>query len=224
MRLVKDQNGNHVIQKCIECVPAESAPFLAASFSGQVYALATHPYGCRVIQRFFEHAPPPQTRPLIDELLRFTDNLVRDQYGNYVIQHLIERGEPQDRDQIISRITGSLLDLSRHKFASNVVEKAVQYSGPTYRQSFLEELLAPLTVTSPETGLPEDSFALLLMMRDQFANYVVQKMLDLLDGQQRVVLLERIKPHLPALRKYTYGKHIIAKVDRLLLEQQQARK
>jgi len=152
--------------------------------------------------------------------------LVKDQYGNYVIQHLIERGEPADRVHIIGGVKGRVLDLARHKFASNVVEKAVQYGSPADRQSLLDEVLAPIVgtpgSTSSEGPLADpDAFPLLLMMRDQYANYVVQKMLDLLNGQQRDTLLDRIRPHLPALRKYTYGKHIIAKVDRLLVEQQQ---
>lgn len=54
------------------------------------------------------------------------------------------------------------------------------------------------------------------MMRDQFANYVVQKMLDVVDGEQRELLLSQMKPHLPALRKFTYGKHILNKVEKLL--------
>lgn len=54
------------------------------------------------------------------------------------------------------------------------------------------------------------------MMRDQFANYVVQKMLDVVDGEQRDLLLSRMKPHFPSLRKFTYGKHILTKVEKLL--------
>lgn len=50
MRCVRDQNGNHVIQKCIECVPPEKIDFIISAFRGQVAALSTHPYGCRVIQ------------------------------------------------------------------------------------------------------------------------------------------------------------------------------
>lgn len=50
MRCVRDQNGNHVIQKCIECVPAEKIDFIISAFKGQVATLSTHPYGCRVIQ------------------------------------------------------------------------------------------------------------------------------------------------------------------------------
>lgn len=50
MKCVRDQNGNHVIQKCIECVPQDQIQFIISAFYGQVVALSTHPYGCRVIQ------------------------------------------------------------------------------------------------------------------------------------------------------------------------------
>ena len=50
MRCVRDQNGNHVIQKCIECIPQEAIQFIISSFYDQVVTLSTHPYGCRVIQ------------------------------------------------------------------------------------------------------------------------------------------------------------------------------
>lgn len=50
MKCVRDQNGNHVVQKCIECVPEDRIQFIISAFYGQVVALSTHPYGCRVIQ------------------------------------------------------------------------------------------------------------------------------------------------------------------------------
>jgi pumilio RNA-binding family len=50
LRCVHDQNGNHVIQKCIECIPLEHIGFLVSSFQCQVAKLSMHTYGCRVIQ------------------------------------------------------------------------------------------------------------------------------------------------------------------------------
>lgn len=50
MRCVRDQNGNHVIQKCIECIREDSIQFIISIFYDQVVTLSTHPYGCRVIQ------------------------------------------------------------------------------------------------------------------------------------------------------------------------------
>lgn len=53
-------------------------------------------------------------------------------------------------------------------------------------------------------------------MKDQFANYVVQKVLETCSDQQRELILSRIKVHLNALKKYTYGKHIVARVEKLV--------
>lgn len=54
------------------------------------------------------------------------------------------------------------------------------------------------------------------MMKDQFANYVVQKVLETCSDQQRELIMSRIKVHLNALKKYTYGKHIVARVEKLI--------
>lgn len=51
-------------------------------------------------------------------------------------------------------------------------------------------------------------------MKDQYANYVVQKMIEVADSQQRKNLLMRIRPHMSALRRFTYGKHILAKLEK----------
>jgi pumilio RNA-binding family len=57
-----------------------------------------------------------------------------------------------------------------------------------------------------------------VMMKDQYANYVVQKMIDVSEPTQRKVLLQKIRPHMNSLRKYTYGKHIIAKLDKFSMK------
>lgn len=63
-----------------------------------------------------------------------------------------------------------------------------------------------------------NSSGLQVMMKDQFANYVIQKMIDVSEPTQRKQLLHKIRPHLNTLRKYTYGKHIIAKLDKFSMK------
>ena len=36
LKCVKDQNGNHVVQKCIECVESKHLQFIIDAFKGQV--------------------------------------------------------------------------------------------------------------------------------------------------------------------------------------------
>jgi len=218
MKCIKDQNGNHVIQKVIEQVPAHFTQFIVDTFVNKVFTLATHPYGCRVIQRILEHHSDcldssyedPKRRTgrenppylILRELLHCTISLVQDQYGNYVIQHVLEHGRPQDKHEIVSQVRGKIVQLSQHKFASNVIEKSVQFGSHEHRQWLIDEICV-------------DSSALETMMKDQYANYVVQKILDVCDAQQREIMITHIRPHIPSLKKYTYGKHIIARLEKI---------
>lgn len=53
-------------------------------------------------------------------------------------------------------------------------------------------------------------------MRDPFGNYVVQKVLETCDDQSLGFILSRIKVHLNTLKRFTYGKHIVARVEKLI--------
>ncbi|CAI5769417.1 pumilio homolog 2 isoform X15 [Podarcis lilfordi] len=209
LKCVKDQNGNHVVQKCIECVQPQSLQFIIDAFKGQVFVLSTHPYGCRVIQRILEHCTAEQTLPILEELHQHTEQLVQDQYGNYVIQHVLEHGRPEDKSKIVSEIRGKVLTLSQHKFASNVVEKCVTHASRAERALLIDEVCC-------QNDGPHS--ALYTMMKDQYANYVVQKMIDMAEPAQRKIIMHKIRPHITTLRKYTYGKHILAKLEKYYLK------
>uniref|UniRef100_A0A8C7LQY4 PUM-HD domain-containing protein n=1 Tax=Oncorhynchus mykiss TaxID=8022 RepID=A0A8C7LQY4_ONCMY len=209
LKCVKDQNGNHVVQKCIECVQPQALQFIIDAFQGQVFVLSTHPYGCRVIQRILEHCTQEQTLPILEELHQHSEQLGQDQYGNYVIQHVLEHGRPEDKSKIVAEVRGKVLLLSQHKFASNVVEKCVIHSSRAERALLIDE------VCCQKDG-PHS--ALYTMMKDQYANYVVQRMIDMAEPAQRKIIMHKIRPHIATLRKYTYGKHILAKLEKYYMK------
>ncbi|CBQ68018.1 related to PUF3-transcript-specific regulator of mRNA degradation [Sporisorium reilianum SRZ2] len=220
MQCVRDQNANHVVQKVIERVDADRIAFIPQAFVGHVPALASHCYSCRVLQRTFEHCTEAQTRPLLDELHAEAVALMQHQYGNYVMQWVLQRGKERDRAQVIAKIKGSVLVLSRHKFASNVIEEVVRTSSVADRDVLLDEILTPKPVpapstvaaTSTETASSTDTRATttttatkiapaVLMMKDQFANYVLQRFLERANAQQRARLIELVAPTLASARR-----------------------
>jgi pumilio RNA-binding family len=97
---------------------------------------------------------------------------------------------------------------AQHKFSSNVIEKCLTCGNNSHKTMLITEVCGDGTVTP-----------LLDMMKDQFANYVVQKMLDVADSSNRKKIMLAIKPHIPMLRKYSYGKHIIAKLEKYFQKQ-----
>ncbi|XP_006661391.1 pumilio homolog 5-like [Oryza brachyantha] len=206
LRCVHDQNGNHVIQKCIECIPLEHISFLVSSFHGQVAKLSMHPYGCRVIQRILENCNNnPEGLSIVDEIMQYACILAQDQYGNYVTQHVLEKGNDHERGQIITKLSEQVVSMSQNKFASNVIEKCFKHGDNTERELLIKEI-------QKQT---EGNNYLLVMMKDQYANYVIQKMLETCSQQQIGALLSRMKCHVSLVKKYTYGKHIVSRIEQL---------
>ncbi|KZS99237.1 ARM repeat-containing protein [Sistotremastrum niveocremeum HHB9708] len=200
LKCVKDANGNHVIQKLIQCVTPERLGFVG-QFRTHVYELSTHPYGCRVLQRCFEHLRPDQTRPLLDELHRHVITLMQDSFGNYVVQWVLLNGSPEDVAFIASQLRGQMLQMAKHKFASNVCERALAAADPERKRLLIEEIMTPL---------PDGTIPIAIMMKDQYANYVLQRAMKLVGEEQKEALFEKVRPQLTNMRRYSsaYSKHL----------------
>jgi len=211
MQCIKDQNGNHVIQKAIEKVDNEVVQFIVETFHSQAFELAMHPYGCRVLQRILEYCKKEQTEPILEEVLPQAIELSENEYGNYVIQHVLERGTDGAKALVLDAMKGHILEMSMHKFASNVVEKVLQHGNATQREDLYEEILH----TEEDCEDDAEEARIVKMMKDQYGNYVVQKMLEYSSGVLREKVVNCIKESSGQLKKLTYGKHILVRLEKV---------
>jgi pumilio RNA-binding family len=207
IKLIEDQNGNHVVQKCIERLPPEKVAFIVDELRTNVDKMAMHCYGCRVVQRVLEHCLPAQTKGILEELVQNLLSLFRDQYGNYVVQHILEHGRPVDRERILDLVKQMPLELSCHKFASNVVEKGLLLGDARERSVIIRAII----------GDPREPQRLQMMVRDRFANYVVQRLLDVAEQSQKEEVFWILKDAstVSQLKKTSYGKHILGKLEQI---------
>ena len=134
----------------------------------QALALSRHMYGCRVVQRALEFGSAGVRQQLLEIIKKNIDLLVLDQYGNYVVQHVVEHGPPADRELVLNQLGSKIVTLSSHKYASNVIERCFVKSNPHQRSAMVDTI-----VKSTKNGEP----AVLAMMKDQYANYVIQRIL-----------------------------------------------
>ncbi|EST09457.1 Pumilio RNA-binding repeat [Kalmanozyma brasiliensis GHG001] len=198
--LIKDLNGNHVVQKCLNRLNAEDNQFIYNAVAAHCVEVATHRHGCCVLQRCIDHASEAQRVQLVAEITYNALTLVQDPFGNYVVQYVLDLSIPRFTDAVVRQFVGNVCLLSVQKFSSNVIEKCIRVSEPGVRKQLIEELLN-------RTRLEK-------LLRDSFANYVVQTSLDYADPVQRMRLVECIKPILPVIRNTPYGKRIQSKLQR----------
>lgn len=198
--LIKDLNGNHVIQKCLNHLPPEDNQFIYNAVAANCIEVATHRHGCCVLQRCIDHASESQRIQLVTEITYNSLTLVQDPFGNYVVQYVLDLNDSRFIEAIVRQFLGNVCALSMQKFSSNVVEKCIRVSDLPARRALVEEL----------SGRQQ----LERLLRDSFANYVVQTALDYSEPAQRAQLVDNIRPILPLIRNTPYGKRIQSKIHR----------
>ena len=226
MELIRDMNGNHVVQRCLACMAREQARATAASPSPSpllhprprteahpsqasfVYeaaaadclAISTHRHGCCVMQRCLDRAEGEQRQAIVSEVIRHARRLVADPFGNYVVQYILDLKQPALTLQVARALEGSLAELSLQKFSSNVIEKCLTCGEPQVVGLVARELL--------------EAPALASLLHDPFANYVVQTLLNVSTAEHAELILNRLQPHIGTLRSTLYGKRIQARLLR----------
>ncbi|OBZ78988.1 Pumilio domain-containing protein C6G9.14 [Grifola frondosa] len=198
--LIKDLNGNHVIQKCLNKLAPEDNQFIYNAVAANCVEVATHRHGCCVLQRCVDHASDHQRIQLVNEITYNALTLVQDPYGNYVVQYILDLNDNRFSDAVIRQFTGNVCALSVQKFSSNVIEKCIRVAEHSTRKMLIGELLN-------RTRLEK-------LLRDSYGNYCVQTALDYAEASQRALLVEGIRPVLPLIRNTPYGKRIQNKLQR----------
>ncbi|KAL9396271.1 hypothetical protein Peur_010524 [Populus x canadensis] len=193
--LVKDQNGNHVIQRCLNLLSNEDNKFIFDAATKFCVEIASHRHGCCVMQRCIAHATGKHWDKLMTEISRNGLLLAQDPFGNYVVQYIMDLKNPCSIAILLSQLKGNYVHLSMQKFGSHVVERCLRHFEESRSQIVLELLSVP-------------RFEQLL--QDPFANYVIQCALAITKGALHSLLVEAVRPH-STLRTSPYCKRIFSR-------------
>jgi hypothetical protein len=87
---------------------------------------------------------------------------------------------------MVHRIAGRVVELSMHKFSSNLVEKCLLHGSDDERDGLVTEMLQPLPGAhpggagppAPAGDDPAPATALNAMVKDQYANFVVGRAIE----------------------------------------------
>lgn len=175
--LIKDLNGNHVIQKILNKYLPENCQFIYDAIIDDLLVVATHKHGCCVLQKCLNHVNAAQLTAFSLVILSYDvfTKLVNDQFGNYVLQYLVSIDSLDVNGRLYGNIVRYGIDrLCNLKFSSNVVEKLM-------KNCYTNE---PRLV-----GFSDLKFTMILLIlqcdiskliNDPYGNYVVQTLVDIL--------------------------------------------
>ncbi|KAJ4845213.1 hypothetical protein Tsubulata_042551 [Turnera subulata] len=193
--LMNDQNGNHVIQRCLQCLGNEDKKFIFDAAAKFCVEIATHRHGCCVMQRCIAHSMGKPRDKMLSQVSKNGLLLAQDPFGNYVVQYIIELKIPSAIACLLSQFKGHYARLSVQKFSSHVVEKCLKNSEESRSQIVRELLSVP-------------NFEQLL--QDQYANYVIQSALSVTKGPLHATLVQAVRPH-NVLRTNPHCKRIFSR-------------
>ncbi|KAK3409650.1 hypothetical protein EUGRSUZ_J01757 [Eucalyptus grandis] len=198
--LMKNMNGNHVAQRCLQFLMPAYTQFLFEAAAANCVELATDRHGCCVLQKCLSHSVGELRKHLISEIVSNSLILSQDQFGNYVVQYIFELQVSQVV-KILDQLEGRYGDLSMQKYSSNVVEKCLKCSIAEGPRRVIQELI--------------DDPRLDQIMQDAYGNYVIQAALNISEGALEDALVEAIRPYIPVLRTSPYGKKVLSSSNRL---------
>ncbi|KIX09150.1 uncharacterized protein Z518_00228 [Rhinocladiella mackenziei CBS 650.93] len=198
VELVQDLNGNHVVQKCLTRLGAERSQFIYDAVGKYCVVVGTHRHGCCVLQRCIDHAQGFQRAQLIARITHCAFDLVQDPFGNYVVQYILDLDEAAFTKPLCESFFGRVPALSKQKFSSNVIEKCLRTADSETKEAMIDEMLRGNELEK--------------MLRDSFANYVVQTAMEFADPPTKIRLVDAIRPILPLIKQTPHGRRIASKI------------
>ncbi|KAK8617551.1 hypothetical protein V6N13_080461 [Hibiscus sabdariffa] len=181
LSLIKDLNGNHVVQRCLQCLSSEDNNF---------------GYVLIVIAFLHSHSTGEYKKKLLEEISANGLLLAQDAYGNYVVQFTLELKIPSATSTLTSQFEGNYVHLSLQKFSSHVVEKCLIVLTDDGRSRVIRELLSATHFEQ--------------LLQDPHANYVVQTAVRVSEGPLHNSLVEAIESRKAISRNSPYSKRIFS--------------
>ncbi|KAL0796419.1 hypothetical protein Bca101_067796 [Brassica carinata] len=193
LSLVKDLNGNHVIQTCLTSLGPNDTKFVLDAATKYCAEIATHRHGCCVLQCCVSNSVGDQRERLVNEISRNSLQLSQDPFGNYVVQYLIE--QKVSAAKLLMQFRMHYAELATQKFSSHVMEKCLRIY-PESRAEIVRELLS----------VPNFEH----LLHDPFGNYVIQTALSVSKGPVRASLVDKVNRY-GKLKFSPYCKKIFSK-------------
>ena len=193
--LINDPFGNYLIQKIIIYLNEDQLYEILNIISRFFSEICNNIYGTRVIQTIIDNLKTPKVRNYFFQLLKpVVIHLLKELNGTFVVQKFSKMYEEYTNAISDIIIEGSHI-LSTHRHGCCVIQKYLELNDPYLVPKLIDKLLDKS----------------LLLIVDQFGNYVIQTILKKNNKNYGNKLAEKIVDNVVYYAKHKYSSNVVEK-------------
>ena len=197
--MIKDINGNHVIQSIIENI--KNKDYLTSIYKEMcdniIPIMKTKSGSCCVFPKIFNNINEEDCDKMINCIIDNIDKLINDENANFAIQKIIKLNKNFYNNKIFNYIQDKILKLSMQKFSSNVIECFIM-NIPNIKDKIIAKII--------------ESNIIINLLCDKFGNYIIQKSLSNANSEDFNTIIKNIKNNAKLLKQSSHGKKIYEKL------------
>merc|ERR1719321_1661137 len=168
---------------------------------GAAVRVAKHQYGCRVLQRLFEHCSKGQLEPIVHQLLGDAMQICTHNFGQFVLQHLCEHGTAEQVSELTELLAQSILTVEiLGQSILSVLNKAFDHACPEARA-----LLANALLARPDQ--------LMTISSSRYGHLTVKKALQMAEQTRKLEALTTLLAQKKVLMSSRYGRVLSKHLD-----------
>ena len=197
--LIKDINGNRVIQSIIQNFKnKELLSPLYKELNENITEILKTKSGCCVFSKVILNITENDLNLIVDNIIKNFSSFINDEFGNISLKRLIKLNNENYNSKIFPCIKDSIINFSCQKFSSNVIEACID-NNTTLKKKTIEKLI-------------DDDGIISKLILDQFGNYIVQKALQNSEQKEFDIIINIIKNNEKKLKQSQHGKVIYEKL------------
>ena len=193
--LVKDPFGNYLIQKLCKTLDEKQIKKILEIIAPTILDIGSNSHGTRVIQQIINYL---STKELLDYFLEiikpYIISLLKELNGTHIIQKLLTE-HPDSGDIINKIIVENSSSLATHRHGCCVLQKFLDGPYKKLRNDLIKSLINNC----------------LVLITDQFGNYVIQSVLLLNNKKGSSEIALKIANNIPYYSKHRYSSNVVEK-------------
>ena len=195
LELINDQFGNYLIQKILVYLNEDQLINILNLISYQFFEICCNNHGTRVLQKFMDYSKSPKVVNYFYHLLKpLITPLLKELKGTFIVQKFA-KVYPDFENEINEIIIQNSPDLSTHRHGCCVIQNYLEIKDPKMTPRLLDKLIENC----------------LLLIVDQFGNYVIQTILLMGIKKYGNKLAENIAQNVVYYAKHKYSSNVVEK-------------